>query len=99
MILRKNTGIRDNNNQTLYEGDYILFDKDNKLSNKPVAIKWLGFLSEEDKIINCIEEDFNVYNPNCCTVCKNGLGTVCSLSEAICIGGDFVIVGNIFNSL
>ena len=91
MILRKDTGVKDFNNRTVYEGDYILFiDRENKVSDKPIAIKY------DANANNVSEEYFNIYNPECCNCCKYGSGCICGLNEAIEHGGLFIIVGTIF---
>lgn len=83
------TGLTDKNGKELYEGDYIKFtDKNNGYAkDELLAIKW-----------NKGNFGFIVYNPKCCEVCRNGFGGISDLGEAICIGGELEIIGNIYEN-
>jgi uncharacterized phage protein (TIGR01671 family) len=79
------TGLKDINGKDIWEGDILSFTKNNSFANKPIAVKFSG-------------SSFVVYNPNCCTVCKNSGGCISNLDECLALSGCAEVIGNIYEN-
>ena len=79
------TGLVDRNGVDVYEGDKMTVNENVNGTIKPydVFIKYSG-------------SGFVIYNPDCCSICRDGYGCICSLDEAMCLG-EIEIIGNIHN--
>jgi uncharacterized phage protein (TIGR01671 family) len=88
--IQQYTGLKDKKGVEIYEGDILIFTKKNfangeknAYSNDPVAVKFS-------------RGDFVCYNPNCCDICKDSMGCISTLDEALCVGEGGEVVGNIY---
>lgn len=80
-------GLTDKNRVKIFEGDIVRVYEDCG-----------GDIKTWENIVCFKSGCFSLYNPDCCEVCRNGLGITCHLDEAICMGDGCEVLCNIHDN-
>jgi uncharacterized phage protein (TIGR01671 family) len=78
------TGLLDSKGNEVYEGDIL--EVSEQLPDR--LVKW-------NAVVKFSSGSFNIYNPECCTICKAGIGCICDMDE---IPGETEVIGNIYQN-